>query len=71
MQSLVVSDLDYANSVLYGLPIFTIKHLQILQNRAANHIEMETYRSFNRSSKTLKLATSLFSNQLQICLYRF
>ena len=35
IQSMVTSQIDYANSLLYGLPAATLRPLQLLQNRAA------------------------------------
>jgi hypothetical protein len=53
LQSLVISHLDYANSVLYGLPNCTIKRLQILQNRAAKVVLK--WKAIDISTEALKL----------------
>lgn len=52
VQSLVTSHLDYANSVLYGLPECTIKRFQLLQNRAAKLVLK--WKSTDSSTEALK-----------------
>ena len=51
---LVISHLDYANSLLYGLPKSSIKPIQCIQNLAAKIIlKRDDYSSFTETLKEL------------------
>ena len=58
VQSLIISHLDCANSVLYGTPYVTIRRLQILQNRAAKLVLRLQHRNSSTEvpPKLLKIA---------------
>jgi hypothetical protein len=52
VSSLVMSHLDYANSIFYGLPNITVKKLQRVQNAAAKLILNKSY--MDSSTECLK-----------------
>ncbi len=66
VQALVISRLDYCNALLAGLPSYTIKPLQMIQNAAARLVFNEPKRAHvTPLFIALALATSCSSHQVQ------